>query len=471
MPTVQLQRFEAVLQRMIARVVARANLTDLNDSSVVKHIIAAAAREIDDANFQLTRLSDVFSIDRAAGSDLDARALDIQPATLTRMGAQRAVGFLVFSRGTNTGSTISIPIGSTAKTATGVLVKTTQTATITGTSAAQISGHGVGQDSNPVSAVALLPGSAGNIGANSATAFVGRPSGVDAVTNVTAFALGRDAETDDAFRARIKGFVSALARGTVDALKFASLGVTDAVSGRQVLYANVFEDPVNRGNVSIFIDDGTGTAAQFVNVTNENVTLNLLGPPVNSAVGGEQFLFLQHHPISLESAFTLLSSSRGTLSLGVDYTINPASGLIYFITPLAAAEVITANYTYFSGLIADVQEVIDGNPNDRVDFPGIRAAGILVRVLTPVVRSIAVSATLTIASGNDVTTMQNNVTTAITNYINNLGIGANVVRSELIAVIMNVPGMVDVNVTIPLGNIVINYNEIARTSGGNILLS
>jgi len=41
----QPKTYETILTRMINRVVARTNLTDINDGSSVKQVLAAAARE------------------------------------------------------------------------------------------------------------------------------------------------------------------------------------------------------------------------------------------------------------------------------------------------------------------------------------------------------------------------------------------------------------------------------------------
>lgn len=547
MPALQLQRYESILARMIARVVARAGLTDLNDSSVVKHILAAAAREIDDANFQLTRLQDTFSIDRAKGQDLVERAKEIQPGTLTQLQAQKAIGYVVFSRGTNTGATITIPANTAVKTSGGQQFRTTQQGIITNTSAEQISGHGVGRDSTPVAAVAVLPGADGNVAINTVTSFVSRPVGVDSVTNVTSFTQGRDIEEDDAFVARIKEFVAGLSKSTADALRSATRGVTDASTGRAVVFVHVYEDPVARGNVTLYIDDGAGTAATYIDdapngtgdaitapvsntqtltdsaanfqpnfigrsitvagatnpanngtfpitnvvgttqvlytnaagvveasfpgtwsISGEIATAGLLGPPANSAVGGEEFLTLDRVPVRLESGFTLTSSLRGALVEGADYFLNPTSGLIYFTPALAATEVITAEYSYFTGLIAAVQKIVDGDPTDSINFPGVRAAGVMVRVLSPDIVQITVSAQLSLAQDADQATVFDDVESAITTYINGLGISGDVIRNEIIEKIMAVPGVTDVTLLTPAANLTILDSQLPRITAGDI---
>lgn len=467
MPRLQQRRFEQILQNIINRVVARTALSDLTDSAAIKQLIAAFAREIDEVYFQLTRLTDLFSVDRAAGEDLDERAKDIQPGTLTRLGARRSIGTIVFTRAVNTGTTDVIPTGTKIKTSDGAVFTTTQQAQITNTSPEQIAGHGVGRDSNVVSATADVAGADGNVAQNTIIKFVSKPAALSEVTNPGAFTGGRDEESDDAFRARLKAFVGSLARSTVQALEFIALGVENPDNtGQQVLFSHVFEDPVDRGNVILYIDDGAGTAASTQVVAGENVCEGLAGPPADSAVGGEEFLDLDFKPVFEGTAPVLSSSIRGALTAGTstggEYDLNPASGRVFFDPPLVATEVITAGYTYYDGLIAAVQRVVDGDVNDRVNYPGYRAAGVLVRVQAPTVINQNLTAQLVILEGFDEPTVIANAEAAVSTYINNLGISGDVIRNELIEQLMGVPGVFDLTLTVPSTNQPILDNEIAR---------
>lgn len=465
MPKLQLKRHEQILERMISRVVARTDLSDLDDASAVKHLLSAFAREMDDGYFQMTRLTDLFSIDSAAGDDLNERAKDIQPATLTRIGTRRSIGLIVFSRATNTGITDVIPTGTAIKTADGAVFNTTQQAQITNTSPEQITGHGVGRDSNLVSATAATPGLAGNIAPQVAIKFVSKPPNINEVENPSAFTNGRDEETNDEFRTRLRDFVNALAKSTVQALEFVAIGIQDPTPSvdKQVIFSHVFEDPIDRGNVILYVDDGAGTAATRQTNTAENVTLGLLGPPLDSAVGGEEFLSLDEKPVDQSQPFTLTSDSRGVLTLGVDYFLNPASGLIFFVPALIPTEVITATtYDTFTGLIQEAQKVVDGDKADRQNYPGWRAGGTIVRVLPPVVVQATTTAVLSVQEGFDRAAVVVEAKAAVSAYINGLGISGDIIRNELIEQIMSVPGVVDLSLTVPSANIPVLDNEIPR---------
>jgi uncharacterized phage protein gp47/JayE len=540
---------------MIANVISRTTITDMEDSSVIKQILAATAREIDDANYQLTRLQDLFSIDRAAGADLDARAAELLPEGRTRIAAQRAIGYLVFSRPTTTG-TVGIPVGTVVRAQTsGALFRTTQAGVITPTSAALIAGHAVGRDSNLVSAVAIEAGSLGNVDAGTVTRFLAGIPGVTEVVNLASFVRGRDAETDDEFRARIKQYLNSLYSCTVDALEFAAKQQV-LVDGQAVVYAHAAEDPIRPGYVTLYIDDGTGTAETYVNdapsgslvggsisavsgtsqtltiptgpftvdhvgrtitisgattvanngsftvtavlgstqivytnttggagaetptvgtyaLNGELLTDGLAGPPVNTTVGGEEYLDLRHAPVRIRGTnpFTVISTvgvTSTTLTQGTHYILNPASGRIHFLIPRGPAESIRVSYTYYTGLIDLVQRVIDGDPTDRLNFPGVRAAGTTVVVTTPEVVPLTVRVTLQTARGTNRSTINAAVESAISTYINELGISGDVIRNELIEQIMGVVGVVDCTLELPATNLVMNDNQLPRITVNDI---
>lgn len=466
----QPRRQAQILVDMLARVIARTGLSDVTDTSVVKHILAAAARNDEEQYFQMSQLLLIFSIDTATGTDLDERAKEIQPGLITRLAAAKAAGQVVFSRSGTVGTTV-IPAGARVKTEDGVVFSTTATTAITAASPEIIPGHGVGRDSDLVSAIADVAGSDGNVSAGTITGFVAKPTGVDAVTNPSRFILGEDRETDDAFRARLKNYIASLPRSTVTALESGVLGATDSETGAIVRYSKAIEDVINRGNVTLYIDDGTGDAETNETVTGEVVTRNLDGPPPGSAVGGETELYTEFRPVKDDGAFTLTSSLWGVLVRNTDYTLNPASGKIVFAAGLTAAEVITADYTRYTGLVAEAQKIVDGDADDRENYPGLRAAGILVIVDVPTVIQQVVEVTVTVLNGYDHLEVKSNVKTAINDYVNSRGISDDVVLSELTRRMKSVAGVYDVDYITPTENVIILDDELARTQLTNITVN
>lgn len=458
MSSVQLRRYEQILQNEISLVVARTDLSDVTDTSAFKHLLAATARELDEAYYQLTRLRLIFDLARAAGDDLDERAKEIQPGTIRRIQGRRAVDTVIFSRTSSVGD-ITIPTGTVVKTKDSKSFRTTSQATI-------LNGN---TDSESVSIIADVPGSAGNVAAGTIVRFGSKPAGVDAVVNTSGGSQGRDKEKDDAFRARIANYLSSLSRCTPQALEFVAVGTEDS-SGKVVSFAHIFEDPIDLGRTTLYIDDGAGTTYELgTPVVDEVVTANLAGPPSGSAVGGEEFLDLTSKAIDVDgSAFTVESSIRGALTLGTEVYLNPASGRLYFSPPLVNGEIITSSYTPFAGLIQTVQKVVDGDVDDRENFPGYRAAGVLVRVLSPTVVTVPVEGVLNLIPKADRDTVIAAVNDAVMDYINNLGISGDVIRNALIERIMSVEGVADVVLSLPSGNQTILDNEIPRTNLDNV---
>lgn len=602
---------EQLLAQAIAKLVSRTGLNDVGDSSVLKHLLAAMARLDSQQYYQIGLLLQLFSIDTATGDDLDARAKDIQPATLTRLQAAKATGTVVFSRQGTAGSVI-IPVGTKVKTGDGKVFSTTTVGNISPTSGEQISGHGTGRDSNLVNVVAEVPGSAGNVAGGTVVKFDSKPAGVDEVQNPSTFSNGRNKETDDNFRTRLKAYVSGLARCTIGAMEAFLIGEQDPDSGASIISANVFEDPVNRGNITVYVDDGTGTAeavdhshvllaADYVwngtltvtttdeaneltvgdfiklyssgimfevktigytplagtwtwggtttvlstdtsglapgdfikfgttgiffeiisivpntsvlidnpdleaipngsgatykqgdpvsltidnpsaeiipNATGatykagENLTLGLSGPPPNTAVGGETLLWLNSVPVKNTEPFALISTTRGVLVIDVDYLLNPATGQLDFLTALTVGEKVVADYAYYTGLIAYAQKIVDGDPNDRVNFPGLRAAGVYARVQTPQVLLQNVNCTITVLEGFDQAEARTKVIQAIKDYINTLGISGDLIRSRLIEKIMAVAGVYNVTLAVPANDVIMLDDQLARTADPNIVVT
>lgn len=468
MPTLITKRYEQILQQMINNIVARTSLNDVVDTSVFKHLLAATARELDEAYYQMARVPDMFSVDTAVGEDLDARAAEVQPDGISRVLAVKSTGQVQFSRN-GTSGTVTVPAGTRVSTAAEQVFVTTVAVTI----------NNGDQDSALATAVAAVAGAAGNVAAGTITRFENRPAGVDTVTNPATFVGGLDVESDDSLRRRIKAHIRSLPRSTPQALEFAAVGITVS-NGQRVAFAHVVEDALNRGEVTLYIDDGSGTAETTEVVSAENLAEGLGGPlnSGNSCVGGEVFLYTNFSPIKPGTFGTLTSSVNGALVLGTDFLLDPTMGQVKLIGALyassgaAAGEFFTvASYTRFTGLIQEVQKVINGDPNDRTAYPGWRAAGVRVAVLPPVVLQQVVTASVLVAEGYSKPDVLDECSDAISAYINGLGVSGDVIRAELITRIMEVAGVVNVTVTSPSTDVILLDEQLPRVNSGNISLS
>lgn len=134
----------------------------------------------------------------------------------------------------------------------------------------------------------LVPGTAGNVAAGAVSAVSTTPFVGVAVTNPSAFISGRDTETDNDYRDRIKLSRATRSRGTDLAIQTAAVGVSSDEDSKSVISAAV----VRRENrpTTLYIDDGTGFEE-----TDSPVAIE---PLMDSATGGEEFFQLSIRPVS-----------------------------------------------------------------------------------------------------------------------------------------------------------------------------
>ncbi len=502
MPVFEPKTFPDFFQRMLNRIVARTELTDLEVGGVLSTVVGAVARELDDISYQIVALQDLWDLDTATGEDLDARAADANPDEITRKLAVAASGTVVFGRSTSTAA-VTVPAGT--------LVAVVGGSPQYQTTAAVTLGIGV-TESAPVGVVAVVPGADGNIDPGNATTPTGiaeivvNVAGIETVINDTACTGGQDRETDQQLRNRIKAYLRSLSRATPEALRAAVLGVEVDGYGR-IVVADVEELAFpNYGRVYVWIDDGNGTVAVIDDNIGSRETV------IDPAIGGEIRLSLSrgalvdsvppiitwrdhnnYNGAGVDVEHVLVEGELGDALSTYDFTLNYATGVVTINpdgpTSIPNATTSTANvaglqpgdalfgeYTYYVGLIAEAQKIIDGDPADRSNYPGYRAAGTYVQVRPPTVYFQQIEATITLDPGYDYATVRAAVAAALENYVNGLGINGDVILSELVNAAQEIEGVFDVvftrpDQTSPSPNVIIGSGELARTSQAYITIN
>ena len=111
---------------------------------------------------------------------------------VSRSVATCATGTLRFGVSSTIGGDLSIKSGTTCMTDTGIRFATTEDTVLS-----------AGTLYVDVPAMALVPGRAGNVAANTITIMAAMPTGIKACTNPEAFSGGDDAESDESLRARL----------------------------------------------------------------------------------------------------------------------------------------------------------------------------------------------------------------------------------------------------------------------------
>lgn len=129
-----------------------------------------------------------------------------------------------------------------------------------------------------------------------------------------------------------------------------------------------------------------------------------------------------------------------------------------------------AAYSYWTGLLALVEKTIYGDDSDLASFPGYGAAGITFRVLAPTVKSVSVELDVTLAEGVSISSLENEIKSAVTGYINTLGVGADIIIERIRAAVIAISGIIDVVINSPTANIAIADNEVARIADPEVLI-
>jgi hypothetical protein len=106
-------------------------------------------------------------------------------------------------------------------------------------------------------------------------------------------------------------------------------------------------------------------------------------------------------------------------------------------------------YQYYTGLLRKVQRIIDGFEPDSINYPGRKAAGSLIEVLPPLPRRVTVAIDVTTQDGVNLSEISDEITSVIINYISDLGVGEDVILSDIIVRVKNIDGVAAVTFITP----------------------
>lgn len=188
----------------------------------------------------------------------------------------------------------------------------------------------------------------------------------------------------------------------------------------------------------------------------------LQNPPI---VRGTERIYIKD---PLDTSWTLLVSNT-------DYVLNKGTGEFSMIdlTGLGAGTEVAAFYNYYTNLVAEVQKVLEGDANDSVNYPGVKAAGVFLTVEAPVSKRVTVELSIAAETTFVETDLAPLVQEQVEIYINSLKIGKDVIRSRIIDAAHNVQGVRSVSVSLPSTDIIVLESELPTTfdSNGNSLVT
>lgn len=410
-----------ITRDLVARMVARTSLTDVSEGSVLLALMRTFAEQIAESDVRLAQIRDQFTLEGASGTDLDERAEELG---MTRLPATRATGVVQVTR-TNTASALIIEAGATfGRTDSEITYSSTTDTTMQ-----------IGVASVDLAIQANVLGSGGNVASGLINRLVDVPDAIVSVAHGTALSNGADEESDVNLRARAQRHLNSLARCQPLALESLALTFT-ASDNTRATTATLYEIPNQLGACELLIDDGSGLGDTAITRAGALVSVVL-----NSARG--QVIGLES---PLATSPTVLAGGS-PLRNGIDYVLQHERGLIHLLegAPVAVGDTVTIGaYQVYTGLVAELQSEIEGDPNDITS--GYRPAGISVRVLPAPVQRIDLDLLVVIATGANLTTVTEDVDEEVGAYLSSLGAGSPAIMASLVRVVMGVTSVLNVSI-------------------------
>lgn len=372
-----------------------------------------------------------------SNTDLDDAAFNLN---ITRKPSSAATGFVTFRRSTAPTNTIRIGnadgsggiIVGTSRDQDGIFVtfKTTETVfftTDTPTRFDSITGLNFYEVSAAIQS--LNPGTSGNKGAGTIQNLLSSTNGVEGITNYTSTTGGKDEETNVELASRLISKLLGFQPGILEGLRTIALnnvGVQDAsVVGPDDLEFQ--RSPI--GAVDVVLKGTAESTAvdtfKFINssphllenrpASRINSVVSTVGLTQSALTPGAQWSFSQDEVTEERHS----DSSNDHLSWAGTNLPNVNANVI-------------VTYTYDT-LVKTVQDEMD---LDSSHYPASR---VLVKQSQPVIIDIALTVKRNSSVGS--TTLKNNISTALTNYIDSLGLGSKVSQSDLVRVVKTVSGI------------------------------
>ncbi len=107
------------------------------------------------------------------------------------------------------------------------------------------------------------------------------------------------------------------------------------------------------------------------------------------------------------------------------------------------------SYSYNTGLVAEANRIVYGDPRDPLTYPGVGAAGADIFIRGPLVARIQVSIDIRLATGVPFAQTVNQVRSSVSSLINSNPVGQSIAISAIISVVNAIPGILAVSISSP----------------------
>ena len=120
-------------------------------------------------------------------------------------------------------------------------------------------------------------------------------------------------------------------------------------------------------------------------------------------------------------------------------------------------------YKYNTGLIAEANRIVYGDPRDNTTYPGVAAAGAEIFIKAPLVKRIEVSISVRVKTGIPFTTIVEEVRNSVAALINSNPVGQSIPISNIISTVGSIIGVQAVAIGSPQYD---TQNDVIRVNAG-----
>lgn len=441
-----------ILRDLVAATVARSELTDISEGSVLSQILATVASELAGSEYRMALIRDSYLLSRVSGSDLDERCSELPPGGVVRLGETAASGpCMTLKRGSanptpeELAEVLIVPRGATVGRVDepSVLYALAEEVTF------EIGEH----TKNDVVVTCLIRGTVGNCPNGSINKMISLPTEITSISQARSIGGGQSAETDDSLRSRAFQYIGSLARCMPSAIEYAVRSFI-ASDGTRVKYAALYEDRGRRGYSEIVVDDGSVLLEGQIAVVRDGRTVGGVAP-----VGGDRLVIFHESPATspIKEIRRFVGGVEQDAITPADFVSIPERGVVYvdpgIFDPGDRWEITGANggdpdtgYQIFGGtLIPEIQRMIEGDLSNPAQNPGLRAAGTRVRVVPPSVENITdMDIFVTPVNGVSFVDTADSVKEAVSEFVLNLHPGETLFIAQLIDRVMDNPDVLNV---------------------------
>jgi uncharacterized phage protein gp47/JayE len=423
-----------IAESWLAKILARTDITDVTEGSSIWMEAFTTAEEIAHSEYALKKLRDSFFLQdpNLSGDMLLERGQELPANAVPKMGRGAASGSVMELYRKDSLTVQTLPVGTLFRRNDGSnLVYKTITPYVFGIGTIAIQN---------IYVVCTEQGATGNAAVGVISQGVNLPSWVVSAVNTKSITNGDDGETDEQYKARLLLYLSSLARSQKSALEFLARSYV-ALDGSRVKFAKCFTDPKKPGYVELVVDDGSGMQG----LIEIGATCTGIVP-----VGGQSIL-IHEGPASTDIPIVNVIRAGNVFQVtnGVDMFSFPELGYVEVPfdgpNPLQAGDTWSIfNYFVYTGIIAELQQAVNGDVNNPVEMPGWKAEGIRVRVVPPTVLAVSMDIHVVPVNGVSLSGVQQQVLAATIEFIASLGPGEPLYTSQLVGLLSDNPDVLDV---------------------------